>query len=160
MVAQRPSLATVDVIPDDPAYPPMSDVPLRMGAPGVRCTLKPGATVLVGWENARPDRPYVGEWLPGEDSPAPLLARWYADQIELGGAAVEALVHGTSWSSADDALVAGLISAFTALGTAAGLATPLNPLEAGFGSAASALTAYKAAKAAAGRFLSTKVRAQ
>lgn len=57
---------TVDVQPDDARLPAMSKVPLRHGLPGVSVTVQPGTSILVGWENGDPSRPYACLWEGGE----------------------------------------------------------------------------------------------
>lgn len=57
---------TVDVQPDDARLPAMSKVPLRHGLPGVSVSVQPGTSILVGWENGDPSRPYACLWEGGE----------------------------------------------------------------------------------------------
>ena len=42
--------------------PSLSNVKIRIGIPGARARLAPGARVLVGFENGDPKRPYAGLW--------------------------------------------------------------------------------------------------
>lgn len=64
LVSQSGDLARVDVIPEetDGLLPPMSNVPLRTGTPGVSARVRPGAYLLVGWENGKPSRPFAALW--------------------------------------------------------------------------------------------------
>ncbi len=64
VVAQSADHLRVDVIPEgeDGLLPPMSNVPLRHGIPGLTVDVGGGAYVLVGWENGKPDRPFAGLW--------------------------------------------------------------------------------------------------
>lgn len=56
LVVQSPDLERVDVLPDDPLLPPLSDIPLHTGA-GQKVRLAPGTTLSVTWDDGRPDRP-------------------------------------------------------------------------------------------------------
>lgn len=47
---------TLELQPDSPRLPGLSGVPMR-GLPGVVAKVKPGARVLVGFENGSPDAP-------------------------------------------------------------------------------------------------------
>jgi hypothetical protein len=64
VVAQSGDHLRVDVIPEDTGglLPPMSQIPLRHGIPGITVQVGGGAYVLVGWENGRPNRPFAGLW--------------------------------------------------------------------------------------------------
>jgi hypothetical protein len=64
LVAQSADLGRVDVVPedDDGLLPPMSNIPLRHGLPGASVQLTPGASLLVGWENGKPNRPFAALW--------------------------------------------------------------------------------------------------
>jgi len=73
----------LDVRPEDPRLPPMADVPLKLGVPGVEATIPPGHFVIVGWENGRPNRPYATLWNSGEGTPIKLTINGVL--IELGG---------------------------------------------------------------------------
>lgn len=73
---------TVDVEPNDPKMPTLSNVPFRHGLPGVTMTVKPGTTVLVGFENGDPVMRFAGLWSGGEHVVKLTLN---ADQIFLGG---------------------------------------------------------------------------
>jgi hypothetical protein len=50
---------TLELQPDDERVPGASKVPFRYGVPGVRAKIKPGARVLLGWENGNPASPYA-----------------------------------------------------------------------------------------------------
>ncbi|HEX2863993.1 MAG TPA: hypothetical protein VHN99_05460 [Deinococcales bacterium] len=49
----------VDVQPTDERLPMLSNVPLRLGIPGVMVSVQPGALVLVGFDGASPEHPYA-----------------------------------------------------------------------------------------------------
>jgi hypothetical protein len=86
LLAQR-STRRVDVRPDDQDLPPMANIPVKYGLPGIEITgLPPGHNVTVGWEDGRPDRPYVCLWNPGEGTP--IKVTWSAQFIDLGGTCV------------------------------------------------------------------------
>lgn len=61
--AQSVDLRLVDVEPDDPLLPMMSNIPLYLPIAGVSVALNlpveaPWVRCLVGWENGKPDRPF------------------------------------------------------------------------------------------------------
>jgi hypothetical protein len=56
----------VDVEPNDPRLPSMSNVPFRHGLPGVVVAVDPGTSVLIGWENGDPARRFACLWQGGE----------------------------------------------------------------------------------------------
>lgn len=87
----------VDVEPYDSRLPPMANVPLKVGGPGVEVKIAPGHDVAVGWEDARPDRPYCTLWTPGTAGTKPLRVIHHADDLQLGGPASEALILGSSY---------------------------------------------------------------
>jgi hypothetical protein len=89
------SALRVDVEPYDTTLPPMADVPLKVGIPGAEVKLAPGHDVAVGWEDARPDRPYVTTWTPGAQGTIPLRLSLPAELLELGaiGGGVEPLEY-------------------------------------------------------------------
>jgi hypothetical protein len=84
---QQRSSRRVDVRPDDQDLPPMASIAVKYGVPGLTITgIPPGHNVLVGFEDGRPDRPYVCLWNPGEAEP--LKITWAAQLIEFGGPCV------------------------------------------------------------------------
>lgn len=86
-----------DLLPDDPRIPSMGGVPIRHGLPGVTIKVPPGSTVLVGWENGDPSRPYCALWQGGEGNVTRITI--VANVIELGGEGLiplqDGVVHGT-----------------------------------------------------------------
>lgn len=91
MVLQK-STRRVDVSPYDTRIPPMANIPLMVGVPGVEVKIVPGHDVAVGWEDGRPDRPYATMWIPGSPgtdptshSTLPLRTAIQALLVELGG---------------------------------------------------------------------------
>jgi hypothetical protein len=66
VIDQSADFATVSIQPDDPDWPPLSDVPLRLGVPGAIARVTPGASVLFGFEGGKPDQPFVLLWPSGE----------------------------------------------------------------------------------------------
>jgi hypothetical protein len=159
----------VDVEPDDPAIPPMANIPLKVGVPGVEVELVPDHVVMVGWENRRPDRPYATTWTPGTDGTVPSKTTVHTRALELGGPAFEAVPHGTTQDAAIRALVAqqqllnGVLAALaaalaappasTAIGGAAGTA-------AGAVATVASATAVQTAAFLAGQYLSPTVKTQ
>jgi hypothetical protein len=85
VLKQHPNLRRVDVQPDDPRLPPMSNIPLRVGVPGLDVTLTPGHRLAIGWEDGQPDRPMTALWEPGTQGTTPVKETFHADVIELGG---------------------------------------------------------------------------
>jgi hypothetical protein len=91
MVLQRSSLR-VDAVPYDTRLPPMANIPLKVGIPGVEVKIAPGHDVAVGWEDARPDRPFATLWTAGAPGASPvstatlpLRVALHALLVELGG---------------------------------------------------------------------------
>lgn len=81
VVAQTDDADYVDVRPDDPRLPDMARVPLRHGVPGLRVQVAPGAYLLVGWDDGRPDRPFAALW--NQDVHA-IKVSMVADMVKLG----------------------------------------------------------------------------
>lgn len=52
----------VDVVPEDPTLPELSDVPLRLGLPGVKAESLDGQRVRVAFDNGDPAAPYAATW--------------------------------------------------------------------------------------------------
>lgn len=83
----------VDVQPDDEAIrgPGLSRVPLRIGVPGMTCTLADRARVLLSFDNGNPDQPAAALFDPGSvrevvfDGGTQALAR-QGDLVAVGGA--------------------------------------------------------------------------
>jgi hypothetical protein len=75
----------VDIQPTDSRLPAMSSIPLRVGTPGQEVHILPGHYVLLGWENGRPDRPYVSLWDAGTTGTTPTKVTQHAQVMELGG---------------------------------------------------------------------------
>jgi hypothetical protein len=91
VVSQR-STRRLDLRPEDNRLPPMANIPIKVGLPGLDVTVPPGAWVLVGWENGRPDRPYVTLWDAGPVSTIKLTL--HATTIALGGDGLTAPLDG------------------------------------------------------------------
>lgn len=72
----------LDVVPDDPDFPPMAGVPLFHGLPGTSLTLTAGTRVLVEFSEADPAGGFVRSWAGGE----------VVASLSLGGAGAVALV--------------------------------------------------------------------
>lgn len=62
VLAQSENRLKVDVEPEDPLLPLMSNIPLRHGVPGLTVGVAAGAYVMIGWENGRPDLPFAFNW--------------------------------------------------------------------------------------------------
>lgn len=156
----------IDVEPDDPAIPPMANIPLKVGVPGLEVELVPGHVVMVGWENRRPDRPYATTWSPGAEGTIPKRTTVYADAVELGGRAFEAIPLGTTQDAAIRALAAQQQLLNAALAALAAALAPVVAIGGPAQSAASAVAAVATATAVqvttflAGQYLSTVVKTQ
>ena len=83
-VEAQPDERTVDVRLDngDLFGPGVSGASLRLGLPGASCTIAAGASVLVGWEEGDPSRPYAAQW-PGDETVSAL--NLFASLVTLGG---------------------------------------------------------------------------
>jgi hypothetical protein len=62
VVSQSIIDGSLDVQPDDTRLPPMQNVPIRYGVPGVRAEVSAGAQVLIGFEQGNPSRPVATLW--------------------------------------------------------------------------------------------------
>ena len=154
VVAQSDDADQVDVRPDDSLLPDMAAIPLRHGIPGLRVQVALGSYLLVGWDNGRPDKPFAALWGPGVHV---VKVSFVADQIKLGSRdAHEAFVLGTSYRAAEDAMLAGLQAAFSALAAACS-AGPLGPLQPGMQAALATLQQFISAASSRSGFLSPKV---
>jgi len=156
VLAQSSDRATLDLRPDDVRLPEMVGIPLKHGIPGATVEVPPGGHVMIGWDNGDPASVFCALW---EAGLTPITVTLNAATLELGGAAVDYVTKGTRHRAAEDTLVAALNAAMTTVAAAItsnpGTLTPLLP---GFTAAVAALTAFHAAAAAAGGFLSTTVR--
>lgn len=61
-VYRQDSDGTLRLQPSDPAYPQTKPVPYRLGVPGVRCKVAPGAQCLMAYADADPGQPVVTSW--------------------------------------------------------------------------------------------------
>ena len=50
---------TLEVLPDDPRLPGASNVPIRIGVPGVDVKVMPGARVMIGFDGGNPKAPFA-----------------------------------------------------------------------------------------------------
>jgi hypothetical protein len=85
VLRQHSNKTRLDLAPTDPRLPQMSNVPLKVGVPGLQVTITGGHFVLLGWENGRPDRPYASLWDPGTQGTTPINLTLHASKVELGG---------------------------------------------------------------------------
>lgn len=104
---------SLELKPDNPRVPGLSKVPLRLGLPGVRVNVLPGARVLVGFEGGDPSRPVAALW---ERPSCVEMALDPSATLLLGDGATQAALHGTYFVAQLQTLHATLS---TALGTAA-----------------------------------------
>lgn len=96
VLKQHDNLRRVDLQPSDPRLPPMSNIPLRVGVPGLDVTVPPGHLLLIGWENGQPDHPFACLWEAGTegDGTTPLKLTLNATVIELGGSGLQPPLDG------------------------------------------------------------------
>lgn len=94
VLAQSGDLLRLDLEPEDPLVPLMSNIPIRHGIPGLTVKMAPGAYVLVGWENGRPSAPFCGLW---------------ANPSTTGAGDARALSGKGGGAVLEEALVAGLL---------------------------------------------------
>lgn len=107
--AQSTDRLRVDVQPEDPLLPPMSNIPLRHGIPGLTVSVSAGAMLMVGWENGRPDRPFAALWgnptttgaanaaADGGGNGAVTSITIGSAEIKLGVGASEAVIKGNTY---------------------------------------------------------------
>lgn len=77
---------SVEVRFDDARWPSLTKVRLRTFVPGATIEVTAGARVLVGWEEARPDRPYALAW----ESGSMTRLAFDSDEIDFGHSGVGA----------------------------------------------------------------------
>lgn len=154
-------VSLVDLVPDDPDVPPMAAVPFRPGVPGmVIADLPKGTTIMVGWSGGDPSQPFC--CLPGGGEHVGAMTL-NADQLTLGGdAGAEPTIKGTSYRSAEDAMLStfsGLMT--TATGLCHGATNPATTMAAVQGIAVmldgmiSAITSFQGGAAG---YLATNVK--
>jgi hypothetical protein len=119
VVAQSTDLLSLDVVPDNRDFPPMSGVRLRHGLPGVTVKVAPGTSVVVGFPDGDPTQDFCALWEGGETVEQLVLA---AAQIFLGAqAGAEPTLMGTTYRTAEDAYLAAIATAVGAALSALGL---------------------------------------
>lgn len=133
-VAQNSDLS-LELVPDDPRIAPLSGIPVRWPA-GITAKVAPGARVLLSFAGGDPTQPQAELWESAT-----------VTELDLGGS-TDAVVKGTTYRTAEDTLLAVLVSSISAAASAAGVPSA--------GTAAStALTAFQSAAPA---YLSTVVK--
>jgi hypothetical protein len=103
-VLKQHGSGSVDVSPEDSRLPDMSDIPLRVGVPGVDVRLKvrdatgapigPPILCLIGWENGQPDKPFATLWPTGISREQIEKVTFSSLTIELGSAGLTPLLDG------------------------------------------------------------------
>ena len=61
-VVSQSADGTLSVVPDNDKMPPMTEVPIRYGVPGVSAKVESGARVLIGFEGGDRRRPIATVW--------------------------------------------------------------------------------------------------
>lgn len=79
VIAQSPA-GTLDVVPEDARLPELSDVPIRIGVPGVSVRVKKDSRVLIGFEAGNRMRPVAVVW----DASSVESVVVVADKVVLG----------------------------------------------------------------------------
>jgi len=158
---------TLELRPDNPRVPGLSKVPLRLGVPGVRVNVLPGARVLVGFEGGDPSRPVASLW---ERQSCVEIALDPSSALLLGDGATQDAVHGTYFVSQLQTLLTALQTLQVAVGSfATTTGTALSVVAPSVGGAAvtlnaaittfsAALTAFNTAGSAPPGYLSTLVK--
>ncbi len=113
VVAASDDGATLDVVPEDPAFPSMGGIPLFHGLPAVALKLARGTRVLVEFSEADPARPFVRSWAGGET----------LDSLSIAGGPAAARVGDSVTSTATPDIVTALAVSMVA----AGLVLPGSP---------------------------------
>lgn len=147
---------TLELQPDDARIPGLSGIAIRTGDPGITYTVQAGTRVLVGFANGRPDQPYAAIW---EQVGAVTELDLNAGLIKLGLPAVDAMVKGTTYRTAEDTMLASISAALTAI--AAAITTTANITTNGpaAGTACTAaVTAMTTFSTGASGYLSTKTK--
>lgn len=122
---------SLELKPDDQRFGGWSRIPIRYGVPGIVATVPAGARCLVEFASGDPSKPMVTSWESGT-----ILS------LKIGPAAVDALVKGTTYRTAEDVVLNGLV---TALNTIAAATTPSTAAAAA--AFAALVTAFQAASA-------------
>lgn len=119
----------VDVKPVDQRIPVMANVPLKVGAPGIEVMIPIGHDVMVGWEDAQPDCPYVTLWNPGGAGAVPSRFSILGQLVELGAVGADQQVYrGSDHSKIISSLMLSLQAAAQALAAAStDVRAPLRP---------------------------------
>lgn len=84
VVAQNAD-GTLELQPDDPRIPGLSNVPIRYGVPGVKATVASGARILLGFAGGDPGKPQAELW----ESASVTRLQVDATTIEVNGMAVQ-----------------------------------------------------------------------
>lgn len=61
-VVSQSADGTLSVVPDNDKMPPMTEVPIRYGVPGISAKVESGARVLIGFEGGDRRRPIATVW--------------------------------------------------------------------------------------------------
>jgi hypothetical protein len=84
VVAQNAD-GSLELVPDDPRIPGLSNVPIRYGVPGVKATVSPGARVLLEFSGGNPAAPFATAW----ESASVTKLQIDATTVEVNGTAVK-----------------------------------------------------------------------
>ncbi len=112
VVTQRAD-GSLDVRPDDSRLPSLCGVGIKYGLPGVTLQVAGGASVLVGWENGDPQRPFALCW---DTSPSSLKLVIDCAALFLGGElGAEPTLKATTYRGAENDLITALTAAISAI---------------------------------------------
>jgi hypothetical protein len=109
---------SLELQPDDTRIAPVSNVPIRLGTPGITATVANGARVLLQWTGGDPTKPVATLW---EMANVQTMTLAVAGQLKLGDPnAFHRVIFGDDFSTvggAFDTLIKGIA---TAVGTIPG----------------------------------------
>lgn len=91
VIQQKTGTNLFDLAPDDSRLPPMGSVPMRLGIPGATISVRDGETVLVGFENGDPSRPYCALF---DGTEHVFRLTLIADTVEIGASNLDPIRTG------------------------------------------------------------------
>jgi hypothetical protein len=79
-VVSQSAQGLLELVPDDPRLKSINNVPIRYGVPGVTATVRPGARVMLQFEQGDPSRPIATVW----ESASLISVTVKADKVYIG----------------------------------------------------------------------------
>lgn len=157
---------TLELQPDRTTLSSVSKVPIRLGLPGVEVKVAAGSRVLLGFENGDPAKPVATLWEKSTLNEIVVTAATKvtvtSPSVELGGTpAIQPVIQGQTYVTAEATMLTSLAAALTAVGTAiSSIATITSGGAAASTACGAAVTAIGTFATAATGSLSTKVKTQ